>query len=113
MDFTEIQDIQDITDKKAITYPTEITFKVIFRDDPSTLDSIKAILAKKYEEDIEDKKDMEDTEDIENINYSINTTPSRNSKFISYTITASFSSEESLNTVCNKISTLAGYMTMF
>jgi len=86
---------QDITDKKTISYPTELTFKAILRDRPNTLDSIKAIL-------IEEK-----------IEGSVNTASSKTNKFISYTITAVFPSDECLNRVCSKITTLDGYMTMF
>jgi putative lipoic acid-binding regulatory protein len=88
-------EMQDATNKKVIIYPAEITFKVIFKDYPSTLDSIKGILSK---------------EEIEGF---ISITPSKNSKFISYTITAVFPSEECLNNICNEISAIAGYMTMF
>ena len=86
--------MQSTPDKKII-YPAEITFKAVFRNNPFTLDAIKNILAK------------------EDINGSVNIMPSKNSKFISYTVTAVFPSEDCLNMVCNKISTLEAYMTMF
>jgi len=85
--------MQDITNE--ITYPTEITFKAILRDSSSTLDSIKSILLEKK------------------INGAIYTKPSSHKKFTSYTITAIFPSKECLNLVCNEITTLEGYMTMF
>jgi len=87
--------MQDITNQKEITYPAEITFKAILRDSPSTLDSIKSILLEKK------------------INGSIYTKPSSQKKFTSYTITAVFPSVECLNLVCNEITALEGYMTMF
>ena len=90
-----VDKMQDITNKKEIGYPTELTFKAIFRNNPYTLDSIKAILTE------------------EKIEGSVNIMPSKNSKFISYTINAVFPSEDCLNRVCSKITTLDAYMTMF
>jgi len=82
-------------EKKEIIYPAEITFKSVFKNKSYTEETIKSILG-----------------DI-NINCSINGKESKNSKFISYTITAEFPSEEILDSICKKISTLEGFMMMF
>ncbi len=87
--------MKDITNTKEMNYPTEITFKAIFRNRSCTMDSIRGILAE------------------EELSAAVTSTPSSGGKFISYTTTAVFASEESLQRVCGRISSLEGYMTMF
>ena len=81
--------------KKEINYPAEIIFKSIFRNRPYTLESIRSILAEGL------------------IAGEVAHRESSGGKFISYTVTAVFPSEEMLNSVCSKITTLEGYMSMF
>ena len=81
--------------KKEIAYPAEIIFKSIFRNRPYTLESIKTILSESaVAGDVVHKE-------------------SSGGKFISYTVTAVFPSEDMLNSICSKITTLEGYMSMF
>jgi len=81
--------------KKEIPYPAELTFKCIFRNVPYTPESIKNILIEKE------------------LKHSLTERSSNGSKFISYTITAEFQTENDLNTICSHIASLEGYMTMF
>ena len=81
--------------EKKIIYPAEIIFKAIFRQKDYTDISIKNILSGS------------------SINGRIEYKQSKEKKFISYTITGIFPSEKILTGVCNKISTLDGYMTLF
>lgn len=76
-------------------FPTEVTFKAIFHNRPMTMESLRSIFSAKE------------------IAPEISTHPSRNGKFISYTVTAYFSSEELLKRICAEISSLEGWMTMF
>lgn len=81
--------------KKEINYPAELIFKSIFRNRPFTMDSIRNILAEcLVAGDVVHKE-------------------SSGGKFISYTVTAVFPSEDALNSICSKITTLEGYMSMF
>ncbi len=76
-------------------FPTEVTFKAVFRNMPFTLDAIRNICA-------------EASLDIE-----ISDRSSRNSKFISYTLTGIFPSDDVLKSICEKVGALEGFMTMF
>ncbi|MBN2159947.1 MAG: DUF493 domain-containing protein [Spirochaetes bacterium] len=80
--------------KKKIDYPAEITFKSIFVHDPELAEIIRAIL------------------DEQGVAGEISHKPSKNSKYISYTITAEFESETRLNEVCCRISAIAGFIMM-
>ena len=84
-----------MNNEKEINYPMEITFKSIFRNDSNKLENVKSVLTEN-----ELKGDITGKE-------------SKNGKFISYTITVVFPSEEILNRVCSQISTINGYMSMF
>ncbi|HOK03358.1 MAG TPA: DUF493 family protein [Spirochaetota bacterium] len=88
--------IQSGTQKKEIQYPSEIIFKSIFRNSPYTMDSIKNILA---EHSVEEGKVL--------------AKESSGGKFISYTISGVFYSEENLNSLCTQISMLEGFMALF
>ena len=86
--------IESGTAKKEIIYPSEIVFKAVFRNNPYTMDSIKSIIHESATDGTVTNKE------------------SSGGKFISYTITAIFQSEEILNATCTKITTLEGFMMM-
>ncbi len=81
--------------ERKIDWPSEITFKSIFRNKSYIMESIKSIL-------------MEN-----NIKGDVYHKESKNGKFISYTITGTFLSDSELQLICHKISTIEGFMTMF
>lgn len=80
--------------KKEINYPAEITFKSVFLLNPELHEIISGVLVE------------------HSIGGEVSHKPSRNSKFISYTITAEFSSESHLNEVCAKIAAIQGFIMM-
>jgi putative lipoic acid-binding regulatory protein len=80
--------------KKEIDYPAEITFKSVFTRDPELFSIIAAILAD------------------HGVNGQVTHKHSKNSTFISFTITADFSSESHLNDVCASISGIRGFIMM-
>jgi putative lipoic acid-binding regulatory protein len=80
--------------KKDITYPAEITFKSVFTHDPELFSVIAAVLAD------------------HRVNGQVTHLHSKNSTFISFTITADFESEEHLNQVCCGISAIRGFIMM-
>lgn len=82
-------------EQKEIIFPAEIMFKSVFRNSSYTLECIKTVLSES------------------GISGSVSEKASGHGKFISYTVTAVFPSDELLNSVCNKISSLDGYMMMF
>ena len=81
--------------KKEIIYPAEIVFKAVFRNRPYTMETIKSIVS-------------ENT-----TGGSVTSRESSGGKFISYTITATFASEEVLNATCSSIVMIEGFMSMF
>lgn len=81
--------------KKEIIYPAEIIFKSIFRNLPYTIDTIRNIVTEHA------------------ITCRVTSKESSGGKFISYTITATFESEEILNATCSKIVMIEGFMSMF
>jgi putative lipoic acid-binding regulatory protein len=81
--------------KKEIIYPSEIIFKSVFRNLPYTLDTIKTIVSEHSSQG------------------TVTSRESSGGKFISYTITATFHSEEILNAACSKIVMIEGFMSMF
>lgn len=81
--------------KKEIIYPAEIIFKAVFRNMPYTMDIIKNIVS-------------ENTTDGR-----VTSKESSGGKFISYTVTATFGSEDVLNTTCSRILMIDGFMSMF
>ena len=87
--------IENSSAKKEIIYPAEIVFKAVFRNAPYTIDTIRNIV---YEH---------------SMNGNVTSKVSSEGKFISYTITSTFPSEDSLNIACTKISMVAGFMSMF
>jgi putative lipoic acid-binding regulatory protein len=80
--------------KKEIEYPAEITFKSVFNHDPGLFSVIADILAN------------------HGVDGQITHKHSKNSTFISFTITADFQSEEHLNQVCCSISAVRGFIMM-
>lgn len=87
--------IENGTTKKEIIYPAEIVFKAVFRNRPFTMESIKNVVHEYAVNGIVTQKE------------------SSGGKFISYTITATFNSEEILNSTCTKITMIEGFMSMF
>lgn len=84
--------IESSTPKKEILYPSEIIFKAVFRNRPYTMDTIKNIIHENADDGIVTSKE------------------SSEGKFISYTVTATFQSEEILNETCTKITMVEGFM---
>ncbi len=76
-------------------FPTEITFKAVFRERDRLRGEIEAILAEK------------------GIDARLGEKRSAKSSFISFTVTATFASEEALQTVCSRIGALEGFRMMF
>jgi len=87
--------IESGSEKKEIIYPAEIIFKAVFRNAPYIIDTIKNIV---HEHSIDGH---------------VTSKESSGGKFISYTITSTFDSEDSLNTTCSKIAMVDGFKTMF
>jgi len=79
----------------GMRFPAEITFKSIFVNRSCLPESILGILS-----DCSIQGDIQAKE-------------SRNGKFISFTVTALFSSKETLDRICTSISTLDGFIMMF
>jgi putative lipoic acid-binding regulatory protein len=80
--------------KKDTQYPAEITFKCVFSLNPELHETVSLVLVE------------------HGVQGQVNHKPSRNSKFISFTITAEFSSESHLNGVCSKIAAIPGFIMM-
>jgi len=78
--------------KKKIVYPAEITFKSVFTHHPELHDIVIAILEE------------------HGVAGNVSHKPSRNNKFISYTITAEFGSESHLTKVCDRLSAVQGFI---
>ncbi len=76
-------------------FPTEVTFKAIYHNSPHLTDMLNNIFAEN------------------NIAPHVNSKTSKNGKFISYTVTAFFQSEEQLKKVCANASSIEGFTTMF
>jgi putative lipoic acid-binding regulatory protein len=81
--------------KKLIDYPSEITFKSVFMHDARLHEILETILQDN------------------GISGRVTHRSSRNSKFVSYTITAEFISESHLNETCARISAVKGFIMMF
>ena len=92
---SELLMIESGSVKKEIIYPAEIIFKAVFRNAPYTIDTIKNIVHE------------------HSINGHVTSKESSGGKFISYTITSTFDSEDSLNTTCSKITMIDGFMSIF
>ena len=87
--------IESNSTKKEIIYPAEIIFKAVFRNSPHTIDVIKNIVHE------------------HSTNGHVTYKESSGGKFISYTITSTFQSEDSLNTTCTRITMVDGFMSIF
>lgn len=88
--------IESNTTKKEIIYPAEVMFKAVFRNRPYTVETIRNILA---ENSVKEGK--------------VTARESSGSKFISYTVTGIFPSEEELNSICTQITMIEGFMSLF
>lgn len=82
-------------EQKKFKFPADMSFKAVFRNKPYVLESIKTVLS---ENEIDGEVLMKE---------------SKEGKFISYTINGYFTSNEILESVCSKIGSLEGFMTMF
>ncbi len=82
-------------DQKEIIYPTEMTFKAIFRNNKIDVSDLEKLLFENH------------------LNGKISFKESRTGKFISYTVTAVFPTDESLNHICSQVASLEGFMSMF
>ena len=81
--------------EKDIEYPAEITFKAVFKSNPDSILQIELIM-KEF-----------------NLEASITSKQSKNEKFISYTITSVFPSDDNLNDVCSQITSLSDFRMIF
>ena len=81
--------------QKEIIYPSEITFKAIFKNNKIDVSDLEKLLFENH------------------LNGQISYKESRTGKFISYTVTAVFPSDESLNYICSHIASFEGFMSMF
>ena len=80
---------------KDLEFPADITFKSIFYNKPYIADTIVSIIAD------------------HDSGFALNSVESKNGKFISFTITARCTSEENLQSLCHKISSIEGFHMMF
>jgi putative lipoic acid-binding regulatory protein len=78
--------------KKKINYPAEITFKSVFSHHSDLHGIVIAILEE------------------HGVAGNVSQKPSRNKKFISYTITAEFGSESHLSNVCDSLTAIQGFI---
>ncbi|HNR88585.1 MAG TPA: DUF493 family protein [Spirochaetota bacterium] len=76
-------------------FPTEVTFKAVFRSSPFTRDTIRSLVLE------------------HNVDPEISQRESREGRFVSITVTAVFPSEKVLQAVCANIAALDGFVTMF
>lgn len=75
-------------------FPREITFKAVFRSSDYLSESVRVLLAEHLE------------------HFSLTEKPSGGGKFISYTISAVFDSEDRLNILTNAVSSVEGFTLM-
>lgn len=85
----------DGTRRELPQFPTEITFKAIFQNIPMLEEMLKNTFAEN------------------NLFPAISSKQSANSRYISYTFTSVFQSEEQMNKVCREIASVRGFNTMF
>lgn len=76
-------------------YPTEVTFKAVFRNLPYTIDTLRGLCREA------------------GIDAAITDRGSSKGNFISYTVTAVFPSDEALRALCTRIGQVEGFFTMF
>jgi hypothetical protein len=80
--------------KKALSFPSEITFKAVYRHTLPIEDRLRGVFAGHGLECV------------------MSSRLSRNGKFISYTFTAVFPGEELLNSICAGIAAIEGFRLM-
>jgi hypothetical protein len=76
-------------------FPTEVTFKAVFRNRPYTMETLRSICREA------------------GINAEISDRGSSKGNFISYTVTAEFPSDDALRSLCSRIGQVEGFFTMF
>jgi len=76
-------------------FPTEVTFKAVFRNRPYTMETLKNLCGEAGLDAVVIGKE------------------SRNGNFISFTVTAVFPDETTLKNLCGTVGTLEGFYTMF
>ena len=76
-------------------FPTEITFKAVFRNNPDTIHILHEIMGER------------------DIDAAITVRESKKSTFVSYTVTAVFPSEEVLQGACRAVTLVDGFFTLF
>jgi len=87
--------IESGTQKKEILYPAEIVFKAVFRNKPYTMETIKNIVHEHA------------------VDCNVTAKESSGGKFISFTVVATFHSEDKLNMSCTHITMIEGFMSLF
>jgi putative lipoic acid-binding regulatory protein len=83
------------TPREVPDFPTEVTFKAVYRNMPFLADTLAHIFAEN------------------NISPLVSSKTSRGGKFISFTVTAHFESEDQLRRVCASAASMEGFTTMF
>ncbi|HNU91972.1 MAG TPA: DUF493 family protein [Spirochaetota bacterium] len=76
-------------------FPTEITFKAVYRFSPHIMGTIRNALHE------------------QGLKAAVSSRPSSGGKFVSFTVTAVFDSEERLKAACGVVAAIEGFMTMF
>jgi len=81
--------------KKEVNYPADVVFKAIFRNKEFTHETLQVLLSEN------------------GINGNVDYRESSTGKFISYTITGNYPSEDILNSICTKVTMVEGFMSLF
>lgn len=76
-------------------FPTEVTFKAVFRNRPYTMETLKNLCQEA------------------GLDAQISDRGSSKGNFISYTVTAMFPSDDVLKSLCSRIGQVEGFYTMF
>jgi putative lipoic acid-binding regulatory protein len=85
----------DQKNDNTLSFPAELFLKAVYRNTPYITESVKTCLAEKC------------------LTYNISDALSGGGKFISFTISANFDSEDYLNDVCTALKSIDGFMMMF
>jgi len=83
------------TPREVPAFPTEVTFKAVYKNHTFLEETIRSVLAEN------------------GLAAHVGSRFSRNAKFVSFTVTAEFADESHLNTVCAALASLPGFSTMF
>lgn len=87
--------MNNTNNQEAPEFPREITFKIVFYNEPNLIQTIKSCI--------------NETELL----YELSDKISANGKFISFTVSAEFPSEEILSDLCTNLKSIEGYKMMF